>query len=537
MQKIKVLLSGFVALCFGLAVQAATVAQIGTTAYETLADAIAVGGEITLVADVTENIVIPAGRTVTLKGAYSISPANKNSYTVDVQGTLVLDGVTVEGVAGLTANGPSAVRVGWDDAATAAGGTATLTVKSGTIRNGLNVIKADSGAVVDIQGGTFSKDNSIKGTALVLNYGQVTISGGTFTAAKTSDTVLTNAGTSPAGMAMVTGGTFVGSSFTVAALGASCLPEGYSAVYYAGGTTKVVKDIPVGAFKTLAGTVNGQDVYYYCADEAALIAKTCVASVDGVYMTKAQAFKAGKTVKMFRDYTYQSSTLSLAGFTLDLNGTTMTVQKDDNSLIFGASATIRNGTLNASAVKIMKEGVAVTVKDVTMPEITTTKDGYMVAALRNTDGSTTYSIVPKAYTATVGSQDISLTTVPATFFPTTAKTFAQRQEYLETAQANGLLAWQNYVMGIDGTVAANKITTVSTGVTGETVTLTVPLTFNPPADTGVTVTYVLKKSTDRAKTWKDVRAQATPTFAVDLTGEPDGDTLWKIVVVFSATQI
>lgn len=70
------------------------VAMIGDATYETLADAVAVGGDIKLLKDTAEDITILAGKTI----------------TIDLNGKKITnksaDTITVEKGAALTINGP-----------------------------------------------------------------------------------------------------------------------------------------------------------------------------------------------------------------------------------------------------------------------------------------------------------------------------------------------------------------------------------------------------------------------------------------------
>lgn len=141
-----------------------------------------------------------------------------------------------------------------------------------------------------------------------------------------------------------------------------------------------------------------------------------------------------------------------------------------------------------------------------------------------------------------------LLTVPDTFFTgvvtypagATADEKSEIQSaYLATVEANGLKVWQNYVMGVDGSVAGNKLLTdyvVGGGAgDGEWITVKTPIAaFNPPTDSGITVKYRLLRTTtpDDATSWQAVgELTDTPSFPVNIAGQED-DTFWKIEVVF-----
>ena len=214
-------------------------AEINDTYYATLADAIAAAGDndtITLLADVTEDVVVPAGKTITLDlNGYKITNAadhtivNNGTLTITDSseaktgtvdniahgkgalvnnGTVTLSGGTFERSqeAGTStgANGNSwyticnfgqmEIQTGvtvknkgafssmiengfygpdvWEE-----GKTATLTIKGGTFEGGLNTIKNDTYGTLIIEDGTFTNTAQ----AVVLNWNEATINGGVFT--------------------------------------------------------------------------------------------------------------------------------------------------------------------------------------------------------------------------------------------------------------------------------------------------------------------------------------------------------------------
>ena len=104
--------------------------------------------------------------------------------------------------------------------------------------------------------------------------------------------------------------------------------------------------------------------------------------------------------------------------------------------------------------------------------------------------------------------------------------------------------WQNVVMGVDGNDGKNvmeiigekEIVTDEQGGKHEFIAIKTPIAeFTPPADTGVTVSYRLKKSADGGKNWEVYGGSLDkPEFQID----PDPDkltepnTLWKFEAVF-----
>lgn len=221
------------------------VAKVGDTYYKTLADAVAAADNntVTLLKDVTADITIPAGKTMTLdlngktltnvndhtilnngnltitgtgkvdnishaKGALynkgtvvvnggtfdrskengkTSNDSGSNSwYTIKNVGSMTIhDGATVQTAGNNTTLGKfsSLVSNGYFDAndySTNKGlDQPILTIDGGTFRGGLNTIKNDDRAKLTINGGTFSNYYQ----AVVQNHNIAEITGGTFTAA------------------------------------------------------------------------------------------------------------------------------------------------------------------------------------------------------------------------------------------------------------------------------------------------------------------------------------------------------------------
>ena len=221
------------------------VAKVGDTYYKTLADAVAAADNntVTLLKDVTADITIPAGKTMTLdlngktltnvndhtilnngnltitgtgkvdnishaKGALynkgtvvvnggtfdrskengkTSNDSGSNSwYTIKNVGSMTIhDGATVQTAGNNTTLGKfsSLVSNGYFDAGDYTNNRGLeqpiLTIDGGTFRDGLNTIKNDDHAKLTINGGTFSNYYQ----AVVQNHNIAEITGGTFTAA------------------------------------------------------------------------------------------------------------------------------------------------------------------------------------------------------------------------------------------------------------------------------------------------------------------------------------------------------------------
>ncbi|OUN80303.1 hypothetical protein B5G06_11850 [Flavonifractor sp. An52] len=238
-------------------------ARIGETGYVTLADAIAAAGDndtITLLADVTEDVVVPAGKNITLD-LYGHKITNDSDHTIVNNGTLTItdsseaktgtvDNVT-HGKGALVNNGTVKLSGGTFERSLEAGtltgangnswytivndGTmiiengvtvknkggfssmicnsksgvmGNLTIDGGTFDGGINTVKNDVNSTLTINGGTFTNSAQY----VIMNWNKATINDGTFATKDTAYAVLftsswQNASTS-VGELVITGGTF-----------------------------------------------------------------------------------------------------------------------------------------------------------------------------------------------------------------------------------------------------------------------------------------------------------------------------------------
>ena len=109
---------------------------------------------------------------------------------------------------------------------------------------------------------------------------------------------------------------------------------------------------------------------------------------------------------------------------------------------------------------------------------------------------------------------------------------------LADTAANGFQVWQNYVMGVDGAVAGNKLVPIckpnAENPGAAAVTIKTPMTFGTaPAKTGIAVTYqLLKSATPKSGFTMVGEEQPTPVFAVDTSAEENA-TYWKIQAIFT----
>ena len=345
------------------------VASVDTVNFATLAEAIGAaqdGQTVTLLADATEDVVISKSITLDL-GGKTLTNTNAGKATISVtSGTVTVKNGNVVGgndYYNIEVTKGSNANLTLTDVAATAGNTGssmidnwgTLTITSGTYTGGLNVVKSEEGSVLNISGGTFTRETAprwgITGTVLV--YGTTTITGGTFNEKSTS----TNA------RVVVTGRV-----------------DGYDSITYVKGGTfngngnNVFHHLsPAQAddsFEVSGGTFNKSIPDYYCADgfiptknaggtygvkEGSYVAK--IGSKK--YETLADAIKAaqdGKTVRLLADVEQNTQLTINKSITLDLNGktikNTMDIWGDNANAILsiknGAKVTITgNGTIDA----------------------------------------------------------------------------------------------------------------------------------------------------------------------------------------------
>lgn len=348
-------------------IDALAVASVGDSKYQFLTEAINAaqdGQTVRLLADVAEDVVISKSIALDL-GGKTLTNTNAGKATISVQsGTVTVKNGNVKGGTGYyNIEAKKDANLTLTDVAATAGNTGssmidnwgTLTITSGTYTGGLNVVKSEEGSVLNISGGTFTRETAprwgITGTVLV--YGTTTITGGTFNEKSTS----TNA------RVVVTGRV-----------------DGYDSITYVKGGTfngngnNVFHHLsPAQAddsFEVSGGTFNKSIPDYYCADgfiptknaggtygvkEGQYVAK--VGSKK--YETLADAIRLaanGQTITLLADVEQNTQLAIDKSITLDLNGKTIKNTVDiwgDNtnailSIKKGAKVTITgNGTIAA----------------------------------------------------------------------------------------------------------------------------------------------------------------------------------------------
>ena len=387
------------------------VAKIGSTYYESLADAVAKANKnskaVTLVANVTGSIEIVSTKTCTIdlngftltntEGKHTIvnngtltikDSSTAQTGTVDNvthgcgalvnNGTVILSGGTFErsaekgtlepygngGNSWYTIanygtmtidNGTTVKNAGGYSSNIRNGGqdsTAKLTINGGTFDGGVNTVKNDANGVLEIKGG------ELKNTAqyVIMNWNKATISGGIFETAETAGAVLFSSAyqnqSAFCGELTITGGTFT-------AAGSKLIDDAYDAnnhgtVKISGGSFNRAVD-PKHCDTGFIPTQNADGTY-------GVKEGTYVAETGGVYYESLQAAIDAApqkgTVKLLAD-TRENVTISTPYLTLDLNGHTLNggTEKGKPALTVTERVTVKDGS-EAQTGTIMREDTA-----------------------------------------------------------------------------------------------------------------------------------------------------------------------------------
>ena len=317
------------------------VAEVGSNKYETLQaaiDAAAKNATVTLLADAAEDVVISKSITLDL-GGKTLTNTNGGKATISVAGgTVTVKNGNVVGGTGYynieVTKGSNANLTLTDVTATAGNNGSsmidnwgTLTITSGTYTGGLNVVKSEEGSKLTITGGTFTGNYATNGyTAVILVYGDTTISGGEFIQSATNgkwnhpQVVMTGVVEGYTAITRVTGGNFVNNKSS----------EG---IFH--GLGKATSD----NFEVSGGTFNKAISEGYCADGF-----IPTKNADGTYGVKVGQYVAqigskkyetladairlatkGKTITLLCDVEQNTQLTINKSITLDLNGKTIKI--------------------------------------------------------------------------------------------------------------------------------------------------------------------------------------------------------------------
>lgn len=373
-------------------------ASIGTAKYITLVAAIAAakdGETVTLLADATEDVTIDknitldlGGKTLTNTGAGKATVTIAKGATATVQNGSIIGGTSYYNIQ----NNGTATFTGVTATAGNTGSSmidnfGTLTIESGSYTGGLDTIKNEPGAKLTISGGEFTltKGTSKGFTGVVFNYGDLTITGGTFTQSDKSapygqaQVIHTdNKSGSSAPSTVITGGTFKN----------LCTRS----------TAWVVRatNAAAGATKVSGGTFNKSISDGYCADGF-----IPTKNADGTYGVKAGKYVAqigskkyetladairlaakGKTITLLDNVTENVEIAANKNLTLDLNGFTLN----------GGTGTAKAALYNLGTITIQDSSAA--------------KTGTIKRDDAGIEGETSYYVIRNQGTMTIESGNV-----------------------------------------------------------------------------------------------------------------------------------
>ena len=391
------------------------VAKIGDTKYATLADAIAAanaGDTVTLLTDVTEDVVINKNITLDLVGK-TLKNTNAGKATISVTGgtVTVKNGTVVGGTSyyNIEVTKGSNANLTLEEVTATAGNTGssmidnwgTMTITSGVYTGGLNVVKSEEGSVLSITGGKFTLDYAPSNgyTGVILVYGDTTISGGEFiqnvtTTGKWShpEVILTGIVEGYTAITKVTGGNFVNNK------SGEDIFRGY------GKATSANFEVTGGTFNKTVSDSFFMEGYFAMknADGTYGAAGPFAAKVNSTagYGTLAEAIaaaKAGDTVTLLTDVEVNEPITVNTAITLDLGGKTLTSTWTMPSnaagaaryaLVNNAKMKLTNGTFNVSQARGVGAYAGLEITSLTMTQELT--GGHACVALCANDA--TYTI-------------------------------------------------------------------------------------------------------------------------------------------------
>ena len=327
-------------------------AQIGDVKYETLKEAInaAKDGDIVmLLADATEDVTIDknitldlGGKTLTNTGAGKATVTIAKGATATVQNGSIIGGTsyyniqnngiaTFTGVTATAGNTGSSMIDNWG----------TLTIESGTYEGGLNVVKSEEGSTLTINGGKFTGTYAPSSgyTAVILVYGNTTITGGEFIQSVTTtgswahpQVVMTGVVEGYEAFTTVTGGTFTNKK------------SGEGIFRGLGKATSDNFEVSGGTFNKSVPDSYFKDGYFakktadgYTADGPYAVRLGTTAG----YATLEEAFaaaKSGDTITLLTDCESDRINLETKSITVDLNGKVLT-----STAAYGVMFCAKNG--------------------------------------------------------------------------------------------------------------------------------------------------------------------------------------------------
>ena len=328
------------------------VAKVDNVKYETLQaafDAAKTGDTVTLLKDVTEDVTINkditldlGGKTLTNTGAGKATVTIAKGATATVQNGSIIGGTsyyniqnngiaTFTGVTATAGNTGSSMIDNWG----------TLTIESGTYEGGLNVVKSEEGSTLTINGGKFTGTYAPSSgyTAVILVYGNTTITGGEFIQSVTTtgswahpQVVMTGVVEGYEAFTTVTGGTFTNKK------------SGEGIFRGLGKATSDNFEVSGGTFNKSVPDSYFKDGYFakktadgYTADGPYAVRLGTTAG----YATLEEAFaaaKSGDTITLLTDCESDRINLETKSITVDLNGKVLT-----STAAYGVMFCAKNG--------------------------------------------------------------------------------------------------------------------------------------------------------------------------------------------------
>ena len=358
-------------------------------------DAAQDGETVMLLTDAVEDVAISKSITLDL-GGKTLTNTNSGKATISVLGgTVTVKNGNVVGGTGyynIEVTKDSNANLTLVDVIATAGNTGssmidnwgTLTIESGSYSGGLNVVKSEEGSTLGITGGTFTLDYAPSSayTAVILVYGDTTISGGEFVQTATPkwgypQVVMTGVVEGYTSITRVTGGHFTNK-------------KSGDNIFH--GLGKATSD----NFEVSGGTFNKSISEGYCAD--GFIPTKNADGTYGVkeghyvaqvgskkYETLADAIRLaakGKTIQLLTDATENITIAANKQITLDLNGHTL------------------NGGTGTAKAAILNEGT------VTITDTSAGKTGTIKREDQGIEGETSYYVIKNIGTMVIDQANV-----------------------------------------------------------------------------------------------------------------------------------
>ncbi len=397
--------------------------------YDTLEAAIAAantGDTVTLLADTTEDVTISKNITLDL-GGKTLTNTNAGKATVTIAKgatATVKNGSVMGGTSFYTIQNNGTATL--EDVTATAGNTGssmidnwgTLTINSGTYTGGLDTVKNEPNAKLTITGGEFTltKGTSKGFTGVVFNYGDLTITGGTFIQSEKiskygyEQVIYTDKdkNSSAVPSTVITGGTFKNLCTKSTAWTAREMNAAAGATKISGGTfnKKVTESYwaeGYGVYQTASGEYTAMPAdkvarlglynYYTTLEEAIAAVGTGVSTSAVVYLLKNVTIDTQLVIDNSK------------AITLDLNGFTLTstyamgeaTGEGRYALVNKTALTVKNGTFAADQARAIGAYAKLTLAKATVTQTLTGGHACVAFCANDTAYTITNSEINGAY--------------------------------------------------------------------------------------------------------------------------------------------